>query len=173
MTRASRIVLALFALLWGLSWVFARDLIRGLETLGVIERRGLVLSDPSDFAFSLVVLAGLCGLWALWRMAGALGGRTTRPAPVTVDEDPRYQELQRHKEHLLKELKELEFDRDLRKISEEDSALLERRLRREATSILRSLDEIDPVRLYGDRIRADLAQRQGTPAAEPALRASA
>jgi hypothetical protein len=152
--KRRRIFLASVLLVWGLSWLFGRDIIKGLEQLGVLPRRGLVLSDGSDFVFSLVVLAVLLSLWAMWRLFAALGGRM-QPA-AERSEDPRYQELLRQKESLLRDLKDLEFDRDLRKISPEDYGAIDKRLRREATAILQALDEVDPVRLYADRIREDL-----------------
>jgi hypothetical protein len=163
MKRSTRIALAVVALLWGVSWIFARDIVRGLEELGVLPRRGIVFSDASDFAFSLVVLALLLTLFGLWKLLAVLG----KPAIVPVaerDEDPRFRELLRQKELLLRELKELEFDRDLRKISAEDHVAIDRRLRRQATALLRTLDEVDPVRLYGERIREDLQRylEQGT-----------
>jgi hypothetical protein len=167
-SRGNRVALVLLLGGWGLSWLFARDIVKGLEHLGILPKRGLVLSDESDFTFSLGVLAGMLALWALWRVATALGGRV-QPAPAASEEDPRYLELERQKEQLLRELKDLEFDRDLRKISPEDYGMIERRLRREATSILRALDEVDPVRLYGDRIREDLKRFLD----EPAERAAA
>ena len=141
---------------WGLSWLFARDIVKGLESVGALPRRGLILNDASDFAFSLLALSVLLAVWAIWRVFATIGQRLVEPVAVLAEQDPRYVELTRRKEVLLRELKELEFDRQLRKISDEDYESIERRLRTQATALLRSLDELDPVRLYGERIRADL-----------------
>jgi len=150
---------------WILSWVFARDIVKGLESLGFLPKRGLVFSDASDFAFSLAVCALCFCLWAVAAVFLALSGKVgAAPVVVVADADPRYAELIRQKELLLRELKELEFDRHLRKISDEDYVVIEARMRQRATAILRALDELDPVRLYGDRIREDLkAYQQAMP----------
>jgi hypothetical protein len=157
MKRATWVPFAVIVPLWGLSWLFARDLVKGLEALGILPRRGLLFSDLSDLAFSLVVLSILLALWAAWRMLGALARRNERGRAFEALEDaPRYRELNRRKEQLLRDLKDLEFDRDLHKISPADYAVVERRLRDEATRVLRELDVVDPVQVYAERIREDL-----------------
>jgi hypothetical protein len=157
MKRAHLVSVAVIAGLWGLSWLLARDLVKGLEAAGILPRRGLVFTDPSDFAFSLVVLSILLACWAAWRMLKVLA-RHGEPegALAHLEDAPRYRELTRRKEQLLRDLKDLEFDRDLHKIAPADFALVERRLRNEATSVLRALDAVDPVRVYGERIEQDL-----------------
>ena len=171
-TKRQHIIGTTLLVVWIGSWIFARDIVRWLESLDILPRRGLVFSDASDFAFSLAVVAlGFC-LWAIAAVFVALSGRGAHErTAVVADADPRYVELTRQKELLLRELKELEFDRHLRKISDEDYAVIEGRMRQRATKLLRSLDELDPVRLYADRIREDLKKYEL--AAPPLPRADA
>ena len=138
-----------------LAWFFARDIVKGLESIGVLAKRGLVFNGASDVAFAMVVVAFvLCG-YTIVQGARALAGQL-RASVSTAEDDHKYAELLRQKEMLLRELKELELDRELRKIEGEDYAVAERRLREKAIRILRALDEADPLRVYEARIQADL-----------------
>jgi hypothetical protein len=90
--------------------------------------------------------------------------RTVRPL-VTTQEDrtPMVGErtraaLEREKMLALRALKELEFDRSMRKISEDDYREMSARLRARATRIIRQLDAGAG---YRTRIEADLARRLG------------
>jgi hypothetical protein len=90
--------------------------------------------------------------------------RTVRPL-VTTQEDrtPMVGErtraaLEREKMLALRALKELEFDRSMRKISEDDYREMSTRLRARATRIIRQLDAGAG---YRARIEADLARRLG------------
>lgn len=142
--------------LFAVAFVFARELVQLLEQLGVLARRGLVFNTASDFAFASVVVSIALTVFAVIQGARALAGKL-RASVRSAEDDPRYADLLRQKEMLLREIKELELDRDLRKIEGEDFVLVERRLREKALVILRALDELDPLHLYAARIEADLA----------------
>ena len=67
--------------------------------------------------------------------------------------------LEREKMLALRTLKELEFDRSMRKISEDDYSEMSTRLRARASRIIRQLDAGSG---YRGKIEADLAKRLGT-----------
>ncbi len=66
--------------------------------------------------------------------------------------------LEREKMLALRTLKELEFDRSMKKISEDDYSEMSTRLRARATRIIRQLDAGAG---YRAKIEADLAKRLG------------
>lgn len=102
-------------------------------------------------------MSGILALLALWVLLGAVwlavwpffsGGRE----PV----DPRaleLEELETEKARLLAEIHELELDYDTGKLSDEDYATLESRLKARAVEVMREIDE---------REKAALAHRSKT-----------
>ena len=56
-----------------------------------------------------------------------------------------YEDLLAEKEGIYTALKEIEFDRDIGKISEEDYLALKRQYEEKAVTLLRSLDELSPL----------------------------
>ena len=90
----------------------------------------------------LVLIAGAALLAALILAAGyPLLTSRTRFQIRSLDKHSR--QLQEHKEQLYAAIKELEFDRQLGKISHEDHDRLHRQLEREALEIIRQLDELN------------------------------
>lgn len=166
--RSAAVVWAPILAAWGLSWLFARDIVRGLESLGVLPRRGIVFSDASDFVFSLFVLAVLLFGWAVVRGAKrSLAREAANVAAPVHDDDVHADDLVRQKDALLRELKDLDLDRQMRKVGDADYALIEARLRREATDVLRALDALDPAKVYESRIDADLRSFLAARSTEP------
>jgi pyruvate/2-oxoacid:ferredoxin oxidoreductase beta subunit len=112
--------------------------------------------------FTSVLLLSL--LMAATALVGLAVLRTVRPL-VTVQEDRTMMvgertraALEREKMLALRALKELEFDRAMRKVSEDDFREMSVRLRARATRIMRQLDAGSS---YRGRIEADLAKRLG------------
>ena len=90
----------------------------------------------------LVLIASAALLAALIVAAGyPLLTLRTRFQIRSLDKHSR--QLQEHKEQLYAAIKELEFDRQLGKISPEDHDRLHRQLEREALEIIRQLDELN------------------------------
>lgn len=115
---------------------------------------GIILLSCAIFAAAFV---GLAALRTFLPLTGAtpddqpemLGGRT-RAA------------LEREKQLVLRTIKELEFDRNMRKISDRDFAEMSARLRARAGRLMRQLDAGS---LYREQIEREIEQRLGSAAA--------
>jgi hypothetical protein len=112
---------------------------------------GIILLSVTIFAAAVVGLAA-------WRTF----------VPLTRDEDssgPRMlggrtrAALEREKALVLRSIKELEFDRAMGKVSEQDFADMGARLRARAAGLIRQLDA---GALYREQIEKEIAQRSGT-----------
>lgn len=115
---------------------------------------------------TVILLSVLMGATALVGMAML---RTVRPL-VTSHEDRTAMvgertraALEREKTLALRSLKELEFDRKMGKVSEEDFREMSTRLRARATRLIKQLDAGAG---YRARIEADLAKRLGEKVSE-------
>ena len=104
------------------------------------------------------------------------------PAPVMVEDD-RLTELLGRKDAVLKAIKDLEFDYQVGKLSEEDYQLYDQRLRRQAVGLLQQIEQVAPQSADLDAaLEAEIAQRRRVleparaavkPAAAAAVAASA
>ncbi|MFN8465426.1 MAG: zinc-ribbon domain-containing protein [Caldilineaceae bacterium] len=82
------------------------------------------------------------------------------PAPVMVEDD-RLTELLGRKDAVLKAIKDLEFDYQVGKLSEEDFQLYDQRLRRQAVALLQQIEEVAPQSADMDAaMEAEIAQRR-------------
>jgi len=82
------------------------------------------------------------------------------PAPVMVEDD-RLTELLGRKDAVLKAIKDLEFDYQVGKLSEEDYQLYDQRLRRQAVALLQQIEEVAPQSADMDSaMEAEIAQRR-------------
>ncbi len=82
------------------------------------------------------------------------------PAPVMVEDD-RLTELLGRKDAVLKAIKDLEFDYQVGKLSEEDYHLYDQRLRRQAVALLQQIEEVAPQSADMDAaMEAEIAQRR-------------
>ena len=82
------------------------------------------------------------------------------PAPVMVEDD-RLTELLGRKDAVLKAIKDLEFDYQVGKLSEEDYQLYDQRLRRQAVALLQQIEEVAPQTADMDAaMEAEIAQRR-------------
>jgi hypothetical protein len=122
--------------------------------------------------FTAVVL--LTVLMATAAIAGLAVLRTVRPL-VSAEEDRTSMiggrtraALEREKVLSLRAIKELEFDRAMGRLSDEDWHEMSTRLRARAAGLIRQLDAGGG---YRDRIERDLTKRLGTTAGESAERA--
>jgi hypothetical protein len=145
-------------------------------------------SDPSLRPWQFFVLAGLgCATAVTWlartqgftsvllltvlmgtaSLAALAALRTIRPLmSADIDRTPMAgartrAALEREKMLTLRAIKELEFDRAMKKVSEEDFREMSGRLRRRAGRLIRQLDAGAG---YRERIEKDLARRLGEPA---------
>jgi hypothetical protein len=66
------------------------------------------------------------------------------PAPILVEDD-RLTELLGRKDAVLKAIKDLEFDYQVGKLSEEDYQLYDQRLRRQAVGLLQQIEQVAPL----------------------------
>ena len=82
------------------------------------------------------------------------------PAPVMVEDD-RLTELLGRKDAVLKAIKDLEFDYQVGKLSEEDFQLYDQRLRRQAVALLQQIEQVAPQSADLDTaMEAEIAQRR-------------
>jgi hypothetical protein len=137
-------------------------LIAGLVTsiAAVVLLRGRPPAAIGLVIFS-VAAAGLVGMAAL-RLLAPLAGLGPQQGP-TVHGRARAA-LERDKALTLRALKELEFDRAMGKISDEDFHEMSVRLRARATRLIKQLDAGDG---YRAQVERDLAKRLGEAAEKP------
>jgi molybdenum-dependent DNA-binding transcriptional regulator ModE len=135
-------------LLLGFSLTAALAVLLGLH-FGV----GVAIDGPT-LALALACVALIWSLRALWRVVEALA----RPAVDTLiveaetrGESSSLAELREDKRRLLRAIKELEFDHDMGKLSDEDFREIGDRYRLRAIEVLRLLDE-------GDDLHPQLAE---------------
>jgi len=126
---------------------------------GILALGFLVTGEWSARGFMIGLGMAAIGLTLLWsyRMVAALlgpdgGGRAAGPATGW-----RRRELEREKFWLLKAIKELEFDFQMRKISLEDFNEIAGRYKVRAVRVIRELDAKDPD--YGSLIEREVAAR--------------
>jgi hypothetical protein len=82
------------------------------------------------------------------------------PAPVMVEDD-RLTELLGRKDAVLKAIKDLEFDYQVGKLSEEDYQLYDQRLRRQAVALLQQIEQVAPLSANLDaELEAEISQRR-------------
>jgi hypothetical protein len=132
---------------------------------------GLVIATANlrGIGVGLLVLAGailLLTIGLVWSSVLSLTGES----PLTLDEAlgmaaPRAEEEQ--KRAVLRALKDLDYERSVGKISDQDYAELSARYRQQARELLRSLDEeLAPARERLGRLVAQQVGDQGQPRAE-------
>jgi hypothetical protein len=126
-----------------------------------------VLGHFFGLGFSLLIVAGgaLGGsIWLIWSSLQGLGS----DAPITLEEAlslgaPSAEEEQ--KRAVLRALKDLEYERAVGKISEEDYASLAEHYRNEAKRLLRAVDrDLSPERERAERILAERLAAAKAPA---------
>ena len=101
---------------------------------------------------------------AAWRtLAPLFGLHVTGPTEVIAGRTRAA--LERDKALVLRAIRELEFDRAMKKVSDKDFAEMNTRLRARAAGILKQLDRGTG---YRDEIERELARRLGTSASAPA-----
>lgn len=125
-----------------------------------------VTTSVRGLGMGLLVLAGgllLLAVALIWSSVQSLTGE----APLTLDEAlslaaPRAEEEQ--KRAVLRALKDLEYERSVGKISEEDYVELSARYREQAKLLLRTLDaELAPTRQRVERLLEKRLARAGAP----------
>lgn len=102
------------------------------------------------------LLLSLAGLWvllaAVWIAVWPLFAE--RRAPRS-DADVERQELEAEKGRLLQEIHELELDYETGKLSDEDHAAIDARLKGRAIEVMKRLDALSPPRVSNRRDAAD------------------
>lgn len=82
------------------------------------------------------------------------------PAPVIIEDD-RLTELLGRKDAVMMAIKELEFDYHVGKLSEEDYQLYDGRLRSQAVSLLKQIEQVAPMSAQMDAsLEAEIARRR-------------
>ena len=82
------------------------------------------------------------------------------PAPILVEDD-RLAELLGRKDAVMKSIKDLEFDYQVGKLSEEDFQLYDQRLRRQAVTLIQQIEEAVPESAQlDDAVEAEISQRR-------------
>jgi hypothetical protein len=136
---------------------FLSDNARWMYPLGVVLLSA-ILGHFFGLGMGLLVMAGgtLGGsIWLIWSSLQGLGG----DVPITLEEAlslgaPSSEEEQ--KRAVLRALKDLEYERAVGKISEEDYASLAEHYRSEAKRLLRAVDmDLSPERERAERILAE------------------
>jgi hypothetical protein len=140
----------------------------------VVLAYGLIV-ERMRFAPPLVMLA-LGGMTlafaaaALWRVIDPLARPDAGKAEVTVHSRGFMRELEREKQLVLKAIKEIEFDYQMRKIAERDYREMVERYRNRA---MRLISELDAGSDYRGLIEKELKLRLDLPVADPAPTAAA
>ena len=141
----------------------------GAAGFAVVLAYGLVI-ERMRFAPPLVMLA-LGGMTlafsaaALWRVIDPLARPDAGNAVVTVHSRGFLRELEREKQLVLKAIKEIEFDYQMRKIAERDYREMVERYRNRA---MRLISEIDAGGDYRGLIEKELKLRLDLPVADAA-----
>jgi hypothetical protein len=118
----------------------------------IVRGQGITVVILLTILMGAAALVGLAALRAVRPLVSAKEDRT-----VMIGDRTRAA-LEREKLMALRAIKELEFDRAMRKVSEEDFRELGGRLRQRAIRIMRQLDAGTG---YRDRIERELAKRLG------------
>ncbi|MBP7960576.1 MAG: zinc ribbon domain-containing protein [Caldilineaceae bacterium] len=87
-------------------------------------------------------ITALISLAALWYVIWPLVD--TKPAPLMIEDD-RLAELMGQKDTVLKSIKDLEFDYQVGKITDEDFERFNLRLRRQAVGLIQQIEQLSPV----------------------------
>jgi len=98
------------------------------------------LGAPVFFLATAWVALVLTGLW-LWRAGSSVAAEGAGSGDVGFELTTHRDELLQEKRALLKAIKEIEFDREMGKMSEEDADSLTRLYRRQAIDVIKALDE--------------------------------
>ncbi len=126
----------------------------------------VVLARPSApehlILISLTIgAAGAAGFGLYQMLAPLVGGRAARTQPVReILSDRMRTDLEREKALTLRSIKELEFDRAMGKLSDQDFEEMSGRLRARALGIMKQLDAGSSA--YRALIEKELAARMGT-----------
>jgi hypothetical protein len=126
----------------------------------------VVLARPSApehlILISLTIgAAGAAGFGLYQMLAPLVGGRAARTQPVReILSDRMRTDLEREKALTLRSIKELEFDRAMGKLSDQDFEEMSGRLRARAFGIMKQLDAGSSA--YRALIEKELAARMGT-----------
>lgn len=102
------------------------------------------------------LIAAAAFLFVVWPLL------QTEDEPVWVDDD-RLNDLLSRKDTTLRAIKELEFDYQVGKVSEEDYARFEQRLRRQAIGYIRQIERLTPyTAALEDELEAQIARLRRT-----------
>lgn len=114
------------------------------------------MSDIMPWMFA--ALAGgvlLAGLWSFWQSVRAAFGAADVDAVQAVVESEERAGLEDEKQALLRSIKDIELERDLGKMSDDDFARLDASLRTRAREVLKLLDEeVAPFREQAEKMIA-------------------
>ena len=141
--------------------------------VGLASATAVTFMARGQGPIAVILLSALMGTAAL---AGLAALRTFLPLFTGQEEKTQVigertrASLEREKKLALRAIKELEFDRAMGKLSEEDFREMSGRLRQRAARLIQQLDAGAG---YRDRIERDLAKRLGDKPAEVQPRASA
>ena len=111
---------------------------------------------PEAILLSLVVGAAAYAGYAAWRTAAPLSSEESEVTPLSVSGRARAV-LEREKLLTLRAIKDLDFDKAMGKVSEQDHAEMTGRLRMRAAGLIRQLDSTVS---YRETIDRELSRRQ-------------
>ena len=115
-----------------------------------------------------ILIAGVALAYVLWPLF------TRQPLALLVEDD-RLTELLARKDSTLRALKDLEFDRQVGKLSEEDYTRLYERLSRQALVLIGQIEKVTPEsNALDEALEAEIAkQRRAVPARNGAMKSAA
>lgn len=111
---------------------------------------------PAAILLSLAVGAAAYAGYTAWRTAAPLSGDEGDATPISVAGRARAA-LEREKLLTLRAIKDLDFDKAMKKVSEQDHAEMTERLRLRAAGLIRQLDSTAS---YRDTIDHEVARRR-------------
>lgn len=139
-------------------------LLEAIPLVGLLA--SIVASVVYGFPTGLIVIGGtllLTGIWNLWvslqLVAGDRPGQPEATASESETDAPSYEEEQ--KAFLLRALDDLEFERSVGKIDDEDYRVLREQYRKRAKQALAGEDAGDPLRQEAESIVRTYLEEQG------------
>lgn len=139
------------------------------SVLLVLLVMGMVFSlhiNSWHFTVPVVILwLGWAGVLAtvglIWEAGLSIAGEGSGDRMMELDvSESRRHELEAEKKSLIQAIKEIEFDRDLGKMSEEDATEMMKFYRARAIEVIKELDgQLDEELSVGDRVKRDLEAR--------------
>jgi hypothetical protein len=150
--------------------VWFQQLRRWMLLIGIVVAVGagsiFGLSSALLVLTATLLLVGISAMWSSMQLLAGDSSESAHDVVLLAAPGTEYEQ----KQAVLRALKDLEFERAVGKISEEDYQDLRERYREKARAVLQNLDrELEPVRAEAEKLAAEYLKSRGIePGVEPA-----